>query len=405
MAQQLSITTTITVPITTTTTTTVPITTTTATTTTTVTTISNQSKYPFTQSELRLNSENSRSMNAIANSDLYHCQDTNNRIDNDNINNFYHNPIYYPNDYHNLSVKKYFSVDHFNRMVFETPQRRVTKKCRHCRKQNLLNQSFKHCKLISTKVQPASSQKLYSFHLSLENSNNVNANHSFECSSHRENMSLCICDTILKKNDSCSSISQLFTTENNLCSCFNNLNNVADNDNDSDSDDDAHKNNGNNDNDDDEEEEDEKNDSIISKDQHFNIIWCNENQNGINDGDNDNDDDNDRKWIASHSKESQIDQAKFIAIATEKLLTADRNMKEAQRFNISHQRMRRASSLCNIFFLRKLLSMEISNPILISSTKSTDYLRCLPKVQTLHNGLNDVRIFAQKKNFRINEMI
>ncbi|VBB34318.1 unnamed protein product [Acanthocheilonema viteae] len=360
MAKQLSIITPTTVPITTTTI-------------STITTIVNQSKYPFAESELRLNPKKSRSINTINNSDLYYRDDNNNH--NNNTNDLRYNSTCYPNDYENLPVKKYFSVDHFNRLLFETSQRRIIAKCRNHGKQNLLNQSFKYRKLIST-TQPISSQKSFSFDLLAENLNKLETNHNWNSISKQ-------------RNDSYCPTSHHLATMNNPCTCFNSFgdDNNSDSGSDGDNDNVDHE---NDDNDEVKEAKDEKDDSILSVNQRFMMSWHNKNQNWINDGvDNDNNDN--YQWINSHYEELRIDRAKFMACAAEKLLTADRNMKEAQRFNISHPRMRRTRSLFNLFFPRKLLSMEISNPVLISSTKSTDYLRCLPEVQIVHNDLkNDI---------------
>lgn len=350
--------------------------------------IINLSKYPLNRCELRLDPEKSRSANIISDNDSYLCNinNNNNNNRNDNINDMYYNPIYNPNDYHYLPVKNYFSVDHFNRLLFETPQRRATTKCYNHRKQNLMNQSFKYWKLISTKTQQTSPQKLYSFDLLSKNSKELKATHSFECILHQKNMSLCIWDSMLKQKDESYRFirQQHLATMTDACICFNSLNNDSDSDND-----DVNNDDDNVDDDDvgdmeeeEREEDDDENDSILSEYQHFNkskISWYNEN-------------DDKHQLITSHYEESRIDRAKFMASAAEKLLTADRNMKEAQRFSISHPRTGRTRSLFNLFLPRKFLSMEISNPILISSTKSTDYLRCLPEVQTIDNGFINVRI-------------
>ncbi|EJD74531.1 Rapgap1 [Loa loa] len=356
-------------------------------TTSTATTIINQLKYPLNGYDLPLNSDKLRSINVI-NSDLYPNNDNNNR--NDNINDLYRNQSYDPNDYHYIPLKKYFSVDHrFNRLLFEKPQRRFTIKYRNHKKQNLINQSFKYCKCISTKKQLTSPHKLYSSNLSSEN---LEGNCSFEYALHHETMASCIWDSMIKqKDESCRSTRQCF---NDICGCFNSLNEDSNSDSDSDNNDDEYEGDG------DDNDEDY---SILSVDQHCNkskISWYSENQNwsyvnGDDDDDDDDDDYSNHQWITSRYEESQIDRAKFMASAAEKLLTADRNMKEAQRLNILHSRIGRTRSLLNLFFPRKLLSMEISTPILISSTKSTDYLRCLPKVQAIDNDLNDKNITAQ----------
>ncbi|VDK89098.1 unnamed protein product [Litomosoides sigmodontis] len=136
---------------------------------------------------------------------------------------------------------------------------------------------------------------------------------------------------------------------------------------------------------------------------HCKIPWYSEDQNLINDtvdgavvdDDDDDDDDgggdnsNNYQLITSHYEALRINRAKFMACAAEKFLIANRNMMEAQRVTISYQRAMRKRSVLNLLFSRKFQSVEISNPILICSTKSIDYLRCLSEVQTVHNGLND----------------
>ncbi|KAM3718882.1 Rap1 GTPase-activating protein [Dirofilaria immitis] len=374
MAQQSSITTPITIITSTITTATVL----------TASAINNQSKYSFHSSELRLNGEKSPSVNTINNNDLYHYNDDN------NCNSLYHNPAYDPNDYPYLRlpvVKKYFSVDHLNRLVFETPQRwNAIKRSRNYRKQNFLNESLKYCKLISTKIQSDSSQKFHSFDLLSEKSKKLRANNSFECLLHHKNMPLCIWNSMIKQNKDGSYCSrrERFATINNKCTCFNYLNSDSDSDsNDEDDDNDGNDNDGN--------DNDDEADPISSENQCFSnskTSWYNENNNLINDG-------NNHQWITSRHEESRFDRAKFMASAAEKLLTADRNMKEAQHYNISYPKIGRTRSLFNLFFPRKLLSIEISNPVLISSTKSIDYLRYLPEVQSVADGLNNNNKTAQ----------
>ncbi|MCP9262178.1 Rap1 GTPase-activating protein 2 [Dirofilaria immitis] len=175
-----------------------------------------------------------------------------------------------------------------------------------------------------------------------------------------------------------------FATINNKCTCFNYLNSDSDSDsNDEDDDNDGNDNDGN--------DNDDEADPISSENQCFSnskTSWYNENNNLINDG-------NNHQWITSRHEESRFDRAKFMASAAEKLLTADRNMKEAQHYNISYPKIGRTRSLFNLFFPRKLLSIEISNPVLISSTKSIDYLRYLPEVQSVADGLNNNNKTAQ----------
>uniref|UniRef100_A0A1I8EBA7 Rap-GAP domain-containing protein n=1 Tax=Wuchereria bancrofti TaxID=6293 RepID=A0A1I8EBA7_WUCBA len=225
---------------------------TTPTTASTATTIINQSNYSLKRSKLRTDLKlKSRSISSINNSNLFH--NNNNDNCNDNINdNLYHNPIYEPDDYHYLPVKKYFSVDHFNRLPFKTPQQRFAAKYLNYKKNELINQSLNYSKLISMKTQPTSQQNICSFDLSSENLNELKANHSF---------AFCIWNSMLKQKD---------------------------------------------------------------------------------------------------------------------------------EFEIGRTR-----SLFNLFLPRKLLSMEISTPTLISSTKSTEYLRCLPKVQAVDNDFNDSSATAQ----------
>ncbi|EJW73852.1 hypothetical protein WUBG_15242, partial [Wuchereria bancrofti] len=183
------------------------------------------------------------------------------------------------------------------------------------------------------KTQPTSQQNICSFDLSSENLNELKANHSF---------AFCIWNSMLKQKDefeSYHSIRERFTTmNNNTCNCCS-LNNDIDSDNDDDYD---------YDDDDDEEEEKKEDDLILSKHQYFDkseVSWYNENENWnniIDDNDNDSDnDDNNHQRIKTRYEETRIDRAKFMASAAEKLLTADRNMKEAQRFNISHSRIGR----------------------------------------------------------------
>ncbi|VDO13661.1 unnamed protein product [Brugia timori] len=247
------------------------------------------------------------------------------------------------------------------------------------------------------KTQPISPQNIYSLDLSSENLNELKANHPF---------AFCVWNSTLRQKDeyeSYRSIRQRFATmnNNNTCNCFSSSNNDTDSDSDNDNDDSDDYGDDDDDDDNDEEREKKGDDLILSKHQYFDkseISWYNEseNWNSIID-DNDNDNNNNHQWIKTRYEETRIDRAKFMASAAEKLLTADRNMKEAQRFNISHSRIGRTRSLFNLFLPRKLLSMEISTPILISSTKSTEYLRCLPKVQAVDNHLNDVRILQKIK--------
>ncbi|VIO94722.1 Rap/ran-GAP family protein [Brugia malayi] len=361
-----------------------------STTASTATTIINQSKYSLKRSKLRRDLKlKSRSISTINNSNLH--DNSNDDNCNDNL---YHNPIYDLDDYHYLPVKKYFSVDHFNRLLFKSPQQqRLAAKYRNYKKNELINQSLNYCKLISMKTQPISPQNIYSLDLSSENLNELKANHPF---------AFCVWNSTLRQKDeyeSYRSIRQRFATmnNNNTCNCFSSSNNDTDSDSDNDNDDSDDY--GDDDDDNDEEREKKGDDLILSKHQYFDkseISWYNESENWnsiINDNDNDNN--NNHQWIKTRYEETRIDRAKFMASAAEKLLTADRNMKEAQRFNISHSRIGRTRSLFNLFLPRKLLSMEISTPILISSTKSTEYLRCLPKVQAVDNHLNDNSAISQ----------
>ncbi|VDO47863.1 unnamed protein product [Onchocerca flexuosa] len=356
----------------------------------TTTTISNQSKHPLKRSESRLNPEKSRSINIINNNDLYHYNDNNYK----DLYHFY-DPIYDPNDQY-LPVKKYFSVDHFNPLIFETSQQRNEKNwSNHYRKQNFMNESFENCKLIPTEIQPISSQNFYSLDLLPGNSKKLKTNHSFECLLHHKNIPFYIWGSMSqqKKDDESyhSGRRKCFATMTDTCSCFNHSNY----ENDSDDDD----NDNDNDDDDVNDEDDDgdvvvETDSILSEGRHYNkskISWYNESENLKNN-------DSKHERITTRYEESRFDRAKFMASAAEKLLTADRNMREAQRNSILHPRIGRTRSLFNLFFPRKLLALEISNPVLISSTRSTEYLRYLPDVQSVDNGLNDVRIFVEIRN-------
>lgn len=105
--------------------------------------------------------------------------------------------------------------------------------------------------------------------------------------------------------------------------------------------------------------------------------------------------DEDREGPAFHYEELRLYRAKFMASAAEKLLTADRNMREAQRSGSGPSLLPRTAktrSLLNLFFPRKFSSAEISNPVLISSTKSSEYLQSLPEVQAVNISFEDVSI-------------
>ncbi|VDN07647.1 unnamed protein product [Thelazia callipaeda] len=108
----------------------------------------------------------------------------------------------------------------------------------------------------------------------------------------------------------------------------------------------------------------------------------------------------DAEYNLFHNEELQFDQARFIASAAEKLLTADRNMKEAQRLSSSISRISRTRNLFNLVFHRKLLPSIISNPVLISSTKSPQYLHSLPEVLASQINQNDNSKISQRNGTR-----
>lgn len=111
-------------------------------------------------------------------------------------------------------------------------------------------------------------------------------------------------------------------------------------------------------------------------------------------------------WIVENWKEpvvcnedTQFNRAKFMASAAEKLFTADRNMKEAQRSNVNLlSRVKRTRSLFNLFFSRKLRATQIGSPVLISSTKSPEYLQNLPEVPLVDFELENVSTLSSQES-------
>uniref|UniRef100_A0A915Q2H9 Rap-GAP domain-containing protein n=1 Tax=Setaria digitata TaxID=48799 RepID=A0A915Q2H9_9BILA len=243
------------------------------------------------------------------------------------------------------------------------------------RKPKFINGSFKQSAI---RIQPSVHQMLRSFDSLNENSQKLRVNHSFECVLQRDGRELPETNSMLQRNDQlhCSRRYRSATlSETCICSSVKNDNDYIGNDNY------------------DDEDDDDDNNSVLPNDQQHHSIKSETSWYIESEGQNWNH--HNHEWIALQYEESRFDRARFMAAAAEKLLTADRNMKEAQRFSIFYPRIGRTRSLLNMFFPRKLTSTEISNPVLISTTKSTDYLRRLPEVQSVDYGFCDNGATAQ----------